>query len=117
MAEDRVGIDVVQILEASGERHLAASAPEVYRVFLLQVGSARHFRRSVRTETFWDWVQAILDTFFSAAERDEVCGQLLACAGLRARPEFRSFWERALAERRLQELIAEARLSRSTASQ
>ncbi len=115
MAE-RVDTDVIGILEQAGERFLSTFSPELHRQFLLQIGGAQTLRRYVESETYWNQVQAILDCFFTSAERAEICGWLLERPELRARAEFRSFHARALAERRLQNLIVAAKLGSPAAS-
>jgi hypothetical protein len=109
MAE-RVGTDVIGILEEAGERLLE---PKLHRCLLLHIGGAPSLRRYVASEVYWDRVQAILDSFFDSAERAEICSRLIEGPELRARPEFRGFLARALAERRLQDLIVAAKLNRT----
>lgn len=115
MAE-RVDAHVIGFLEQAGERFLSTLSPELYRLFLLQIGRAPTLRRYDASETYWNQVQAILDCFFTSAERAEICGWLLERPELQARPEFRSFLARALAERRLQGLIVAAKLGSPAAS-
>lgn len=115
MAE-RVGDNVVAILEQAGERFLSASAPEFYDHFLLHVGGASTLRRYDASEMYWDRVQALMDGFFTSAERGEICEHLIGDPQLSARAEFRGFLARALAERRLQSLILAAKLGSPAAS-
>jgi hypothetical protein len=103
-----LGAAVIELLEQAGEHLLGESAPDVYSAFLLQVGGANTLRRYEASSTYWDCVQAMLDTFFTAAERAEICARLISHGELRCRPEFQGFLAHALAERRLQEMIAAA---------
>ncbi len=113
---ERVGTQVIGILEQAGERLLSASAPKLYRHFLLQIGGAPTLRDYEASAAYWEAVQAILDCFFSSAERAEVCQELVEALVLRARPEAREFLARALAEQRLQLLIAAAKLRSAAAA-
>lgn len=113
MAE-RVGLYVVDTLEHAGERFLAPTAPEVFRLFLMQVDAAGTLRVYDGTEAYWEGVQVILDFFFTAAERAEICERLVRCETLRIEPESRQFLASALAECRLQEMLAIAMPIRST---
>jgi hypothetical protein len=56
-------------------------------------------------------VQLILDGFFSSRERAQICTEVIARGELWARPEFRGFLTRAIAERRLQSLLATAMIA------
>ena len=107
---EQVGRSVLQVLEQAGERWLA---PEAYRIFLFHIGGTRTVRRYEPTETYWERVQTILDCFFSASERAEICARLLERDDLRARPEFQGFLAQALAERRLQDYLQSPRLTRA----
>ena len=99
----QVGLRVMQILEEAGERYLSATNPPVHRALLLHVG-AGVLRRYEPTPAYWDRVQAVLDCFFASAERAQICAELMVVCNLRARPETRGFFDRALAEIRLQQL-------------
>lgn len=112
MAE-QVGTGIVSILERAGERYLAAS-PDSYRVFLTQVGAAETLYRYDGSEAYWQRVQVILDGFFSSAQRAEICDRLIAFGEVRAGREFECFLASAVAERRLQEIIARTRHLRRT---
>jgi hypothetical protein len=109
-----LGARIIELFEEAGERHLRSAAPCAYSALLLQVGGADTLRDYDASATYWERVQAILDNFFDSAERAEICVRLIGDAELCHRPEFQSFLARALAERRLQELIAVAALARST---
>lgn len=105
-AMNNVGAKVVESLERAGARYLSQNEPHLYQAFLLNVGATQALRRYDGTETYWDRVQAILDAFFSSSERAEICTELIAQHALWDLPEFRGFLMRALAERRLQRLLA-----------
>jgi hypothetical protein len=102
------GTVIVDILERAGARFLRHSEPDLYRAYLLNIGGADTVRRYDRTTTYWDRVQLILDGFFSARERALICAEVLAQGELRARPEFRGFLTSAIAEHRLQSMLASA---------
>jgi hypothetical protein len=106
---EQVGKSVLQVLEEAGERWLA---PEVYRIFLFHIGGARTVCRYEPSESYWERIQTILDSFFCASERAEICTRLLELDDLRARPELRAFTAQALAERRLQAYLAHSKLTR-----
>ena len=101
-----LGVTVIELLEQAGAHHLGDAAPDAYAAFLHQVGGANTLRRYDASATYWERVQAMLDSFFSSAERAEICARLISSAELRCRPEFQVFLAHALAERRMQELIA-----------
>jgi len=103
-----LGAAVIELLEQAGEHLLGATAPDAYAAFLHQVGGANTLRRYEASATYWERVQAMLDTFFSSAERAEICARLITHADLRCRPEFKGFLAHALAELRMQEVIAAA---------
>jgi hypothetical protein len=103
---NKVGAKVVDVLERAGARYLSQNEPHLYQAYLLNVGATQALRRYDGTETYWDRVQAVLDAFFSSSERAEICTELIAQQTLWELPEFRGFLMRALAERRLQRLLA-----------
>jgi len=103
---DRVGHHVVDALEQAGERFLALDSPEAFGCFLMYVDAAGALRAYDGSEAYWERVQAILDVFFDGAARVDVCAHILRCEALRGAPEVRPFRASALAERRLQELLA-----------
>ena len=105
---EEMGAVIVDILERAGARFLRHSEPDLYRAYLLNIGGADTVRRYDGTETYWDRVQLILDGFFSARERALICAEVLAQGELRARPEFRGFLTSAIAEHRLQSMLATA---------
>ena len=103
---DQVGAIIVDILERAGAQYLGQNEPDLYRAYLLNIGATDTVRRYECTETYWDRVQLILDGFFSSQERAQICTDVIAQAELWARPEFRGFLMRAIAERRLQSMLA-----------
>ena len=103
-----LGETVIELLERAGEHLLGETAPHAYTAFLHQIGGANTLRRYEASATYWERVQVMLDTFFTSAERAEICARLLDHDELRYRPEFEGFLAHALAERRLQELTAAA---------
>ena len=111
---DRVGAEIVDILEWAGTQYLKPADPDLYRAYLLHVGAARTLRQYDGTARYWDHVQLILDAFFASSERAEICAQVLAHHALRGSPEFRGFLMRALAERRLQSMLRATAIIRST---
>jgi hypothetical protein len=103
---DQVGAVIVDILERAGAQYLGQNEPDLYRAYLLNIGATNTVRRYDRSETYWDRVQLILDGFFSAKERAQICADVIAHVELWVRPEFRGFLMRALAERQLQRMLA-----------
>jgi hypothetical protein len=113
----RLGAKIIDVLEQAGELYLRKAAPDAYAAFLLQVGGADTLRVYEASATYWERVQAMLDSFFTSAERAEIAARLIEQAGLRRRPELCSFLDHARAERQMQDLIAMASagaVSRST---
>lgn len=105
---NKVGAEIVNILERAGAQYLRQNEPDLYQAYLLNVGATEALRRYDGSEMYWDRVQAILDMFFSSSERAEICTQLIAHRALWPLPEFRGFLMRAIAERRLQSVFAAA---------
>ena len=110
-----MGASIIDVLEQAGQRYLGEGRSKAHAAFLLQIGGTDALRRYDASEAYWERVQVVLDGFFSSAERAEICAPLIGRAELRARPEFRGFLAHALAERRLQELIAAAMAASSAA--
>jgi hypothetical protein len=108
---DQLGAVVVDILERAGKRYLKQNEPDLYRAYLLNIGGTNTVRRYDATETYWDRVQLILDGFFSSKERAQSCAEVIAHGELWPRPEFRGFLLRAIAERRLQSMLATATMA------
>ena len=111
---DQVGAEIVDILEWAGTLYLKPGDPGLYRAYLLHVGTDRALRHYDGSETYWDHVQMILDGFFTSSERSEICAQVIGHQELRGRPEFRGFLMRALAERRLQNMLRATAVIAST---
>jgi hypothetical protein len=112
----QMGAKIVDVLEQAGELYLGLE-PKIYQAFLLQVGATDALRRYDRTEAYWERLQAVLDGFFTSAERAKVCERLVDRFELCARAEFRSFLCRARAERQLQDLIRVATAAVSAPAQ
>jgi hypothetical protein len=103
----QVDLHVIRILEEAGERYLGETNPQIHRALLLHVGAGA-LRRYEPVPSYWERVQAVLDCFFDSAERAQICAELMVMCNLRARPEARCFFDRALAEIRLQQLARSA---------
>jgi hypothetical protein len=86
----QMGAKIVDVLERVGEFYLGFES-KVYQAFLLQVGGTDALRHYDATEVYWDRLQAVLDSFFTSAERARVCERLIERPELYARPEFRGF--------------------------
>lgn len=108
-----LGATIIELLEQAGEHHLKTTSPDAYAVLLLQVGGSNTLREYAACADYWEQVQAILDYFFSSAERAAICARLIDQPELRRRPEFQGFLARALAECRLQELVASTSMASS----
>jgi hypothetical protein len=108
-----LGVTILELLEQAGQHHLGSAAPDAYAAFLLQIGGANTLRDYEASATYWEHVQAILDNFFSSAERAEICARLISRAELRGRPEFQRFLAHAVAECRMQEVIEAAAFASS----
>lgn len=68
---------VVAWLERWGERFLKRPQPDIYQMLLLHVGGTDILRRYHGTDAYWHNVQTVLDCFFTAAERAEMCAELI----------------------------------------
>ena len=108
---NQVGAVVVDTLERAGAQYLKQNEPGLYRAYLLNIGATDTVRRYDCTETYWDRIQLILDGFFSSKQRAQICSEVIARGELWVRPEFRGFLMRAIAERRLQSMLATAILA------
>ncbi len=106
--EERIGDSIIDILERAGQCSLSASNSRAYSALLLHIGGTDALRPYRASDGYWKSVQAILDTFFTSAQRAEICASLVDQPGLRARAEFQTFLCHALAEQRVQELISMA---------
>lgn len=110
-----VGTIVYAVLEGAGERHLEAS-PKVHQLFLFHIGATDVVRHYDGSLAYWDRVQSILDGFFTSEQRTEICSRLVEEPEICGRPEFRSFWARAIAERRMDGLIHSAAIAATFAT-
>lgn len=99
---DQVGRSILRVLEDAGARYLD---PETLRIFLLQIGGGPSLHVYDGRSGYWRHVQMVLDVFFSAAERADVCAMILAEVDLDPRPEAWDFLASALAERQLQVML------------
>jgi hypothetical protein len=97
---------VVAWLENGGERFLRDLMPDVYQQLLLQVGGTDVLRRYCGSREYWQHVQAILDCFFTSAERAMMCRELIEEPLFANDPAFRFFLVQAKAEIRSRELIS-----------
>jgi hypothetical protein len=111
---DQAGMGVFDILDWAGTQYLKPGDPDIYRNYLLHIGGTGSLQHYDGTVAYWDRVQAILDAFFTSSERAEICVQMIGHSGLWPLPEFRGFWMRALAERRLQSMLRATAIIRST---
>ncbi len=102
----RHGQYVVAWLERGGERFLREAQPYVYQQFLLHTGATDILRHYDGASDYWQYVQAILDSFFTSAERADMCQQLVEAPFFQGREDFRPFLIQARAEMRAQEVIA-----------
>lgn len=107
----RRGRCVVMWLEDWGERFLKPSQPYVYEQLLLHVGATDTLRHYHGTSAYWQSVQTILDNFFTAAQRGEMCAELIDEPLFRGRGDFWPFLAQAKAEFRVCELIAAVEVS------
>ena len=99
---------VVTWLESGGDRFLKPAQPYVYQQFLLHVGATDVLRRYDDSKAYWHYVQAILDCFFTSAQRASLCVELMNDPIFAGRSDFRPFLIEAKAEIRAQEIIAAA---------
>lgn len=97
---------VVAWLERWGERFLRVPQPGMYQQLLLHVGGTDVLRRYSGSTAYWQYVQVILDCFFSAAERAEMCSELIREPLFLDDEGFASFLIVARAEIRCDELIS-----------
>lgn len=100
------GCRVIEWIERGGQRFLKASQQDIYQILLLHVGATDRLRQYSGTEAYWQNVQTILDCFFSATERAEMCAELIDDPLFLGDPAFRYFLHQARAELRCRELIA-----------
>ncbi len=102
----RYGQCVVTWLERGGDRFLRSAPTYVYQQFLLHVGATDVLRRYDSPTAYWNYVQAILDCFFTSEQRAEMCSELINSPVFAGREDFHPFLIEATAEIRLQEVIA-----------
>lgn len=100
------GSCVVDWIERWGERFLKGPQPDIYQMLLLHVGGTDMLRQYSGDHTYWQHVQTILDCFFSAAERAEMCFELINEPLFQDDPGFVPFLHRARAELRCYELVS-----------
>ncbi len=68
---------IVAWLERGARKHLSESQPEMFQVVMLHVGATDKLKQYTNSKAYWQYVQAMLDFFFSAGERAELCAELL----------------------------------------
>lgn len=102
----RRGLCVIAWLECWGERCLQQTQPYVYQQFLLHVGATDTLCRYDGTPAYWHCVQAILDSFFTSAERAAMCRELIREPLFVGRDDFQPFLMQARSELRVHDLIA-----------
>lgn len=76
LCHQKIGSIVVTWLETAGERYLKKASPEVLQLFLLHVGGTDILRSYNGSPTYWQYVQVILDCFFTADQRADMCAEL-----------------------------------------
>lgn len=103
--EDR-GDFVVGWLERGGRRFLKESQPDKYEALLLHVGATDRLKQYTNSHRYWQYVQAMLDFFFSSAERAELCAELLKKPMFREETGIAPFLQEARAEVSCSALIA-----------
>lgn len=103
----QVGMQVVEVLEQAGVRYLKPMAPDAFAIFLHHVGATASFRSYDGRKVYWQRLQILLDTFFVASERAEICDELVARLDFLGRRDAYDFFAEALAERRLREICRE----------
>ena len=73
---------------------------------MLHVGGTDVLKWYTGTEDYWQKVQLVLDSFFSATERAELCSQLIEQPLFLEDPGFEPFLHQARAEIRCREIVA-----------
>ena len=101
----RQGALVVAWLERWGERFLKAQQPDMYQMLLLHVGGTDKLKHYPEKAAYWQSVQVVLDCFFSAAERAEMCAELIDQPLFEGDHSFAAFRDRARAEMGCRDLI------------
>ncbi len=74
-------------------------------MLMLHVGATDKLRQYSGAHAYWQYVQAILDCFFSAAERAEMCAELIEERHFIDDPGCVSFLHNAKAEIRCREVV------------
>lgn len=97
---------VVSWIERWGARYLRGAQSDIYHMLLLHVGGTNTLRQYTGGKAYWQNVQVILDCFFTAAERAEMCAELINEPLFHGDPGFRHFLDQARAELRCREIIA-----------
>lgn len=100
----QVGAVVVEVLEQAGARYLEPMATGAFAVFLQHVGATPSFEAYDGRKVYWQRLQILLDTFFTAGERAEICDELVERLDFLGRRDAYDFFAEALAERRLREM-------------
>jgi hypothetical protein len=100
-----VGSRVVNVLERSGQRYLGG-VPHLSQVFALQIGGTTTLLEYDGSQVYWQRVQILIDTFFTAEQRARICRLLMAQIDLANLPEAREFLVEALAEQRLDGMLS-----------
>ncbi|MEZ5930915.1 MAG: hypothetical protein R3F54_03015 [Alphaproteobacteria bacterium] len=105
MSQNR-GTCVVSWIERWGERFLKRAQSDIYDMLMLHVGGTDMLKRYSGTAVYWQHVQTVLDHFFTAAERAEMCAELIDAPEFQGDPGFVHFVHQARAEIRCRELMA-----------
>ncbi len=74
-------------------------------MLMLHVGATDKLIQYSGADAYWQYVQAILDCFFSAAERAEICAEVVKEQHFIDDPGCASFLHHAKAEVRCRELV------------
>jgi hypothetical protein len=99
------GTCVVSWIERWGERFLKRAQSDIYDMLMLHVGGTDMLKRYAGTAVYWQNVQTVLDCFFTAVERAEMCAELIDEPLFADDPGFAHFLQQARAEMRCRELI------------
>ncbi|MGH1480650.1 MAG: hypothetical protein ACRBM6_18285 [Geminicoccales bacterium] len=102
----RHGQFVISWLEAGGERYLRSAQPYLHQQLQYHVGATNILRCYDEADNYWQYVQAVLDNFFTSAQRAELCNELINADIFKGREDFRPFLIEARAELQSQMLFA-----------
>lgn len=102
----RHGHLVISWLHDGGKRFLRPKQPYAYQQLLFHTCATNILYRYDDAKDYWHYVQAILDNFFTSAERAEMCRELIDAPIFKGREDFRPFLIEAKAEIRAQEVMA-----------